>query len=115
MGLFSMSFTIYKTLPQISYISTNQIYIIILLLKNHSDCLQRFYILTMTHQIIIRTHFIAVIFGVHLNFVIRIIIIFHFNVVNQLNCLTTISLFNLDAKNKGFSKTCIFFKLFSII
>ena len=72
------------------------------MLKNHYDCQQRFYFLSMTHWIINRTHSIAVVFGVHFNFVIRIIIIYCFNVVKQLNFSTTISLFNLDAKNKGF-------------
>ena len=70
--------------------------------KNNYDRLQRFYFLTMTHRIIIRTHFIAVIFGVDFNFVIRIIIIYRFNIVKQLNFSPTISMFNLPAKNKGF-------------
>ncbi len=70
--------------------------------KDHYDRLQRFYFLSMTHRIIIRTHFIiAVIFGVHFNFVIRITIIYCFNVVKQLNSSTTKSLFILDANLQG--------------
>ncbi len=64
--------------------------------EKHYDRVKIFYFLSMTHWIIIRTHFIAVIFSIHFNFVNRIIIIYRFNVENELYFSSTISSINPD-------------------